>query len=73
MIAPAVTLLFNLSLKLGRVSSDWKSSHIIGVFGFGGLKPWNGMVEWTGLERVLKKVEPGDEAKPSQAKHLRFV
>ena len=30
-IAPAVTILFNLSLKLGRVPSAWKSSHIIPI------------------------------------------
>ena len=29
--APAVTMLFNLSLKLGRVPSAWKSSHIIPI------------------------------------------
>ena len=30
-IAPAVTMLFNLSLKLGRVPSAWKSSRIIPI------------------------------------------
>ena len=27
-----------------------KNSNVYGVFGFGGLERWNGMVEWTGMD-----------------------